>query len=349
MELEETISKVLQEYGYDAKKFKAQKINSGHINYTFSVIPGFVLQRINKNVFLRPQILSSNLRVASNFLRKNVADYLFLTPILSKKGQDLVFDEQGYAWRLFPYIENTITINEVEYPKQAFEAAKAFGQLTKLLSPCDVNLFEETIPQFHNLSFRYAQFVQSFKMASGDRIEKAKKLCREYESFKYLVDEYNNLIAKNRLKLRVMHNDTKINNVLFQKDTDEAICVIDLDTLMPGYFIYDLGDMVRSFVSPAAEDETDLSKVMVRKEIYEAILDGYLSEMKDVLTDDEKKAIPIAGPFMTYMIGLRFLTDFLNGDKYYQTIYPLQNLDRAANQLSLLQKLMTNPVFNYSF
>lgn len=253
----------------------------------------------------------------------------------------MVYDQDGYPWRLFPFISNTVTIDEVETSTQAFEAAKAFGQLTKLLNGCDVKLFQETIPQFHNLPLRYLQFEQALKTADSDRKKISKELCEGYARFNYLVKEFEALTNSNQLPLRITHNDTKINNVLFDSEVKKVICVIDLDTLMPGYFIYDLGDMMRTFVSPAAEDERDLSKVVVRKEIHQAILDGYLSEMGDVLTKEEKEAIPLAGLVMTYMIGLRFLIDYLNGDTYYQVSYPLHNLDRAANQLSLLEKLAT--------
>jgi hypothetical protein len=141
---------------------------------------------------------------------------------------------------------------------------------------------------------------------------------------------------------RIQHNDTKINNILFDKKTDKANCVIDLDTLMPGYFIYDVGDMIRTFVSPVSEEEKDLNKIIIRKEILDAVIDGYLSQMGDVLTKKEKTLIPFGGMMMTYIMGLRFLTDFLNGDVYYQTTYPGQNSIRASNQFYFLDLLSKN-------
>lgn len=339
MELIQTITPVLKAYGLNASQLSIERINSGHINYTYKVLPGYVLQRINKNVFLQPRVLSDNLKEASSFLKQNAPDYLFLHAIKTLSGEDLFFDEEGYPWRLFPYFENTVSINEVANDKQAYAAAQAFGQLSRQLQGCDISKFQETIPRFHDLSLRYEQFEMALSTSSSERIQLANELIDKYKSYKYLVEKYTNLIRSNQLILRIIHNDTKINNVLFERDTNKIVCVIDLDTLMPGYFIYDLGDMIRTFVSPVSEEEIDFSKIKIREEIHQAILDGYLSEMGTILSDEEKLAIPIAGSIMTYMIGLRFLTDFLNGDTYYQTSYPRQNINRAKNQLYLLELL----------
>ena len=172
--------------------------------------------------------------------------------------------------------------------------------------------------------------------ATGVRKQTAQNVIEQAQHFRFLVDEYKDLIESSKLNIRITHNDTKINNILFDAKTAKAVCAIDLDTLMPGYFIYDLGDMIRTFVSPADEDEKDLSKIFVREEIYDAVVKGYLSEMNAVLTADEKTAARFSGLMMTYIMGLRFLADFLNGDVYYQIRYADHNLVRAANQLTLL-------------
>jgi len=340
VELKENILTVLASYGLDGKKLSIKRIDSGHINYTYKVEPNWILQRININVFRNPEILATNMQRAAGYLKHKAPEYLFLMALKNSSGLEMVFDSDGNPWRLFPFLDNTITINEVENSTQAFEAAKAFGQLTSLLNGCDVKLFQESIPKFHNLPLRYLQFEQALTAANAERKETSKNLCEGYARFSYLVKEFEALIAGDKLQLRITHNDTKINNVLFDNEARKAMCVIDLDTLMPGYFIYDLGDMIRTFVSPPAEDEVNLSKVKVRKEIHQAILDGYLSEMGEVLSAEEKDAIPLAGPIMTYMIGLRFLIDYLNNDTYYQVDYPQHNLDRAANQFCLLEKLV---------
>ena len=339
MDLNESISVVLSSFGIGDEKLSVQRINSGHINYTFKIGSDYILQRINKKVFREPEVLSHNLRTASDYLKRIAPKYHFLTAIRNDAGLDMTYDQEGFPWRLFPFVHDTITIDEVANTSQAYEAAKAFGRLSKLLDGCDVSLFKETIPQFHNLSHRGMQFEEALYRASSERKTRAKKLCNDYVAFNHLIKKYESLIESKQLKLRIMHNDTKINNVLFDKEAKRVICVIDLDTLMPGYFIYDLGDMIRTFVSPTSEDEADSSKTIVRKEIYQAILDGYLSEMGSVMTEDEMAAIPWAGLIMTYMIGLRFLIDYLSGDTYFQISYPDQNLNRAANQFILLEKL----------
>ena len=189
------------------------------------------------------------------------------------------------------------------------------------------------------MSWRYEQFTEAWQQAAESTKQAARAEIEQAHSFQFLVTEYQQLIQRGSLVLRVTHNDTKINNILFDSLSRKAVCAIDLDTLMPGYFIYDLGDMVRTFVSPVSEEEKDLSKVRFRESIYRALLDGYLSEMDFVLTDEEKQSIPFAGKMMTYIMALRFLADYLNGNIYYHITYPEQNLVRAANQLKLLQLL----------
>lgn len=291
---------------------------------------------MNHNVFKQPDVIVRNMRLAADYLSQHDPDYLFLSIIKTRDGAELACDEEGYSWRLLPYIDNTITVNEVSTAGEAYEAAKGFGRLNRKLAGCNAEPFKPTIERFHDLGWRHEQFESALKGATTGRITQAEEAVARAKHFAFLVDRYKQLIASGKLKLRVFHNDTKINNILFDKDSRKAVCVIDLDTLMPGYFIYDLGDMVRSFVSPASESETDLAKVTVRSEIYDALVQGYLAEMDDVLTHDEKSVIPFSGQMMTYIMALRFLADFLNGNVYYAITYPDQNLDRARNQLQLL-------------
>ena len=319
-----------------------QPFGSGHINRTFKIEgedASFILQRINHYVFQKPEIIAANIRRASTFLKEKYPEYVFLSPIPSTDGLDIVYDAEGYPWRLLPYFKNTITIDAVATPHEAFEAAKGFAQLSRKLSGCNVINFQPTIDRFHDLTWRYEQFQEALGNAQPDRLEMAAKAIQACKDFSFLVDKYNALIADGFLKLRITHNDTKINNILFDSQSRTTACVIDLDTLMPGYFIYDLGDMVRTFVSPVSEEESDLSKIIFRPEIYRSLLDGYLSEMETELSDLEKQAIPFSGLMMTYIMALRFLTDYLNGDVYYITAYEGQNLVRAVNQLNLLKKL----------
>ena len=225
------------------------------------------------------------------------------------------------------------------FRSEAFTAASEFAKLTCYLDKINVTDFKETIPHFHDLNLRYQQFETALAKAASERIENASPWIDAGKRFYPLVENYRSLTTRGSLRLRITHNDTKINNILFDAVSRKAVSVIDLDTLMPGYFIYDLGDMVRTFVSPVSEEESDYSKIVFRKEIYDALLTGYLSQMEHVMSIEEKSAIPFSGKMMTYIMALRFLADYLNGDTYYHTRYPGQNLVRAGNQFRFLEVL----------
>lgn len=332
-------SSVLSAYGLRAEDFNIEALTAGHIHRTLKLdgASSFVLQRVNKNVFTKPEVISANVRAAADHLTKHFPDYSFMSAIRSTLGHDLVYDGDGYPWRLFPYIHQTLTVNEVNSTRQAFRAAAAFAGLTRRLQNTDVQQFHPTIDRFHDLGLRFEQFEEACSNATRQRLELATHEIKQVAKFRHLVPTYNSIVVE--LPVRVTHNDTKINNVLFHAQSGESVCVIDLDTLMPGYFIYDLGDMVRTFVSPVNEEEKDFSRIVFRKEIYDALLNGYLSEMGPYLNESEQQALGFAGLMMTYIMALRMLADFLNGDVYYHTTYAGQNLVRAGNQLRLLEVL----------
>lgn len=334
------MKEILEAFGLPSS-LSISRIQTGYINHTYKVVGerSYILQRINKNVFTKPEEIARNLRLAANYLAQHHPEYLFLSGVKTRTGEEMVYDGEGFPWRLFPFIANTITIDKVETEKEAFNAAKGFARLTKNLAGCDLSGFKPTIERFHDLSWRYKQFEDALAQANDDRKNESAEAIEACQYFSFLVKEYESLISSGSLTTRILHNDTKINNILFDATTREAVCVIDLDTLMPGYFIYDLGDMIRTFVSPVDEEEKDLSKVVVRKDIYDALIKGYWSEMGELLSEGEKKAIPFSGMMMTYIMALRMLADFLNGDVYYQTTYPKQNLIRARNQIHLLKQL----------
>ncbi len=325
--------------------FHVSRLGSGHIHQTYKVEGknNFVLQRVNKNVFTQPEIIASNNRTAFRYLKQHHPTYQFPQALADLQGNDLFFDTEGFPWRLYPLMENTFTIDEVSSAQEAFEAAKGFGELTKNLNGVDTSLFKPTLERFHDLAWRYEQFEEALQKSKPETLKAAKNEVEAARSFQYLVKEYDQLIAHGSLILRVMHNDTKVNNILFNTVTQKSVCAIDLDTLMPGYFIYDLGDMVRTFVSQVNEEEKDISKVSFRRNIYDALLEGYLSQMGELLTPSEKDSIPFSGMMMTYIMALRMLADFLRGNTYYHITYPDQNLVRARNQLHLL-KLITRAV-----
>jgi Ser/Thr protein kinase RdoA (MazF antagonist) len=335
---------IIRSFDLDPIAFAVEKINTGYINATYKLTgtPSFILQRINKNVFVRPEDIAANLRLASDYLKKYYPDYLFLTNVRSKDGKEMVYDSEGFPWRLFPYINNSITIDKVETKAQAYSASSGFARLTKYLEGIDVSRFKPSINNFHDLSLRYEQFETALQNTSHDKREEAKDVIDACLDYKYLVEQYEALIQEGGMRMRIMHNDTKISNILFNAITHQAICVIDLDTLMPGYFIYDVGDMIRTFVSPVSEEERDLNKIVFREDIYRAVIEGYQSQMAEKLSSTEQSLFHFGGMMMTYIMTLRILSDFLNGNIYYQITYADQNLVRARNQLRLLQVLDNN-------
>jgi Ser/Thr protein kinase RdoA (MazF antagonist) len=340
--MEESISYVLTAYGLDPASFRCERIGQGHIHDTYRIVgqPSFVLQRFNDKVFVRPEVVERNIRLTADHLREHFPDYLFVAPLPSPDGRTLVFDKQDRPWRLFNYVTDSYAIDEATSVDQAFKAAAAFGKLGKLLRDCRVADFSPTIDRFHDLSFRYEQFKESLQKANADRKQDARREIDAAEKYSFLVSQYETIISNGRLTQGIFHNDTKINNVLFHAVSHNVAAVVDLDTLMPGYFIYDLGDLIRTIVSPVSEEEKDLNRVQVRNEFYQAVVDGYLSEMKEVLSEDELNCVAFSGQMMTYIMALRFLADYLRGDTYYHTTYPGQNLVRAKNQFRLLALLV---------
>jgi Ser/Thr protein kinase RdoA (MazF antagonist) len=320
---------------------KIEPFGTGLINHTWKVSDGkatFILQRINTNVFKNPEDIAANIELVAKYLETYHADYQFVAPILTNEGKAMFQNEEG-CFRMFPFVEKSHSKDVVETAAQAYEAARQFGKFTRLLADFDASQLTTTIPQFHDLTLRYQQFLTASVNGNSKRIASAKNLIENLLAKAHIVDNYQNIVQNPEFKLRVTHHDTKISNVLFDKK-DKALCVIDLDTLMSGYFISDLGDMMRTYLSPVSEEESDFSKIEVRKPFYDAIIEGYYSEMKGILTQVEKEYLNYAGQFMIYMQALRFLTDYLNDDIYYGAKYPEQNVVRAENQLILLEQYL---------
>ncbi|HXH99899.1 MAG TPA: aminoglycoside phosphotransferase family protein [Sphingobacteriaceae bacterium] len=331
---------ILSSFGLSAGQYSFHKLNSGLINSTWKVLGEeceYILQQVNTHVFKSPGDIIRNIRSLDCFLAKHYPDYLFISPVLSTEGTYLVENPHGEVYRLMPFVKGSKTIETVNTTPEAFEAAQQFGRFTANLSLFDADELMYTLPDFHNLKLRYDQLDAAIKTAGEERLTAASSLINEALNYKGIVETYETIINKQTIPLRVIHHDTKISNVLFDAD-HHGLCVIDLDTVMPGYFISDLGDMMRTYLSPANEEERDLSKVMVRTNFFGAIVSGYFTEMAKVLTSAEKDLIIYSGKFMIYMQAVRFLTDFLNRDIYYTTSYPLHNLIRAKNQFKLLNE-----------
>ncbi len=333
---------ILQAFDIDAPGTGIKKFGSGHINNTFLVEKEdgsrFVLQRINAAVFREPEIIARNQRMAANYLAKHHPDYLFITPVPTVEGEDLFVLEDEY-WRMIPFIAGSVTVDQADVPAQAYEAAQQFGRLARLLDGIDLQHFGASIPNFHNLTLRYAAFQEAIRHAGEERRSRAEGLIQAFLRYSDIAVTYERLKTDAHFRDRLMHHDTKINNVLLQQGTYKGLCVCDLDTLMPGKIISDLGDMVRTYVCPVSEEEQDCDRIIIREDYYEALMDGYLSEIGPSLTKIEREQLFFAGQFMIYMQGIRFLTDFLNGDIYYPIKYPEHNYNRAKNQLTLLERL----------
>lgn len=333
------MQEVLKKYGFSESSCSVRPLGNGLINTTWLLeceAKKYVLQKINQQVFQSPEDIADNLQLLANYLKKDHPAYLFTAPLPALNGDHLVKTTNGY-FRLFAFVEGSHTIDVVKNAEQAYEAAKQFGKFTRLLSGFDAGRLKITLPDFHNLSLRYRQFEEALVNGNAARIKEATELIGFIKSNWNIVDAFEK--GKTNLKFRCIHHDTKISNVLFDQ-TGKGLCVIDLDTVMPGYFISDVGDMMRTYLSPVSEEETDFTKIRVRKEIYEAIEDGYLSEMGTELSLAERNYFHFSGMFMIYMQALRFLTDHINNDTYYGAKYEGHNFVRAGNQITLLQRLM---------
>ena len=336
------IQTVLSAYGLKEEDTHVEAFGTGLINNTWKVISSgkmYILQRINHAVFKQPQDIAGNIRLMAGYLSQHHPEYRFVAPVVSTEGDEMVFFEEEGFFRLFPFVTGSHSKEVVETPDQAYEAAVQFGRFTRLLSGIDLSRFKITIPSFHDLTLRYQQFLSALKNGNKQRISGSKEMIKIVSDQSGIVQVYEQIKRDPAFRLRVTHHDTKIGNILFDKD-NKGLCVIDLDTVMPGYFISDAGDMMRTYLSPVSEEEKDVNKIEVRDDFYRAIVQGYSDEMKDELTETEKKYFFYAGKFMIYMQAVRFLTDYINDDIYYGAKYPEHNLMRSKNQSVLLSRLL---------
>lgn len=336
---------ILNAYGFKSQDLTLYQIGSGHINRTYllSIKDGeqYILQNINAQVFKDPFAIAKNIKLVADYLKTHHPNYLFPSPKSTTKG-DLMFVHGEDYWRLLPFVDHTTAFDTLSDPKQAYQAAKQFGKLSRLLNNFNTATLAHTIPGFHDLRWRYEQFTLALSNADDQLKANAKTQIETALNHHYLVDYYISFEHSKDFPDRVMHHDTKISNVLLNTANFDGVCVIDLDTLMPGKFISDLGDMMRTYLCAFSENETDLSKINIRLDYFEATIKGYLSEMSHILTPTEKDLILFSGKYIIYMQALRFLTDYLNGSVYYPIKYLTQNLDRAKNQFKLLSELSEN-------
>ncbi len=336
------IEKILSAYCLDKEKLDIIPFGNGLINKTWRIKNSrhdYILQQINHTVFKNPDAIAFNVRTISEYLKDKYPEYLFITPIKTADSRDILHIKNHGYFRLCRYVSHSHTIDTVQKPEQAFEAARKFAEFTKILSGFPINKLRITLPAFHDLTLRYKQFREAIKYGEKKRIEKSIDLINFLTDNRDIIDTYQKILRNPDFKLRVTHHDTKISNVLFN-NSNQGICIIDLDTVMPGYFISDVGDMIRTILPPVNEEEKDFSKIEIRKEYFSAIYKGYTSEMKDQFSSQEKEHFIYSGKFMIYMQAMRFLTDYCNRDSYYGARYPDQNFVRAGNQIVLFSRLL---------
>lgn len=326
---------------------------SGHINDTYAVTASqagapvrYIFQRINHTIFKDvPALMDNILRVTAHQRERILASggedasRRALTVIPARTGEPYVRDQHGRWWRAYLFIEKALTHDKIESPAQAREAARSFGEFQRLLADLPGARLHETIPNFHNTPSRYAAFEAALAADTAGRAAEVVAESDFARSRALLARKLTDLLVAGLVPERVTHNDTKLNNIMLDDATGAGVCVIDLDTLMPGLSLYDFGDMVRTGTNAAVEDETDLSKVVARAEIFSALAEGFLAGCGSALNAVERAHLVASGQVMTYEVGLRFLTDHLQGDVYFKTKYAGHNLARARNQFALLRSL----------
>lgn len=325
------------------------ELASGHINDTYLIRtkekPYYVLQRINHGVFNDVPGLIENKVAISQHIREKLQH---LSPKKQRRrvlrfyktntGDSYFRGDEGNYWNLMRFIDDSVTHEKVPNAEVAYEGGRLLGRFLTLTSDFDASSLTEVIPNFHDMSFRYWEFGEALRLASEERLKTAAPYIEFVQNAKEEMHILQKLKESGDIKLRVTHNDTKISNVLFNKK-DKGLCLIDLDTVMPGIVHYDFGDAIRTICNTAAEDESNLDLVEFNLEYYNAFKKGFLKKMKGSLNDIELKYLPLGAKTMIFIIGLRFLTDYLNGDVYFKTKYPEHNLDRAKNQFKLVESL----------
>ena len=328
-------------------------LGNGLINDTFVVEQKtesqtlrFVLQRINHAIFKNPIQLMENIfrvtdHIQTHFPRKDENGFLrnTMTVIPTQEGELCLQTESGDFWRVYSFMENTLTFDSPDKPENVFEAARAFGEFQSWIADLPSPRLHETIPDFHHTQKRFQALEKSIEENKAKRAEEAKNEIEFALERKELASVLVNLQKEGKIPERITHNDTKINNVLLDKTSGKGICVIDLDTVMPGLTLYDFGDMVRTMTCRAAEDEPDLSKVNFEVLLFESLAKGYLSSASKFLTPIEKDHLVLSGKLICFEQGIRFLKDYLDRDIYYKTTRKNQNLDRTRTQFKLVEEI----------
>ncbi len=348
------IEEAIQNLSFAGAPVSWERYGSGHINDTFRLIckdgekdRQYILQRINHHVFKDPVSLMANIAGVTAFLREKIeasggdSERETLNIIKAKDGKDYYQDSDGNTWRGYYFIEGALTYDQARSPEDLYQSGKAFGEFKRLLAEYPADRLTETIPNFHNTPVR----MNNFKQAVAEDVKNRAQLVKEEIAFALEREaECGTLIQmlqEGRLPLCVTHNDTKLNNIMLDDQTGEAVCVIDLDTIMPGLSLFDYGDAIRFGANTAKEDETDLSKVSLSLPLFNMYTRGYIEGCRESITPEEREMLPMGAKLMTLECGIRFLADYLQGDIYFHTARENHNLDRARTQFALVADMET--------
>ena len=343
---------IVTKFCMDGTFSACERYGEGHINDTFKVTmtedgkeTHYILQRINNRLFPDVAKLMHNIGLVTAFCRRSVLAHggdpmrECLTLIRTKDGQTYYHGGENY-FRMYVFIENATSYQSVRAPRDFYESAVAFGNFANLLADFDASQLYEVLPNFHNTRIRYENFETAVQKDACGRAKEVEREIAWVRAHKELCGKLVDAIAEKEIPLRVTHNDTKLNNVMLDDQTGKGIAVIDLDTVMPGSLCYDFGDSIRFGCNSAAEDEADLTKVHFVFDLYKTYLEGYLSAVGKGITQREKELLPWGAILMTYECGMRFLTDYLEGDTYFKTHRPGHNLDRARTQFRLVDEML---------
>jgi hypothetical protein len=352
MDCEKTIPEVLSQYSFTGKLVSVARYGSGHINDTFLAVydnggrvKRYIVQRINTAVFKNPDQLMQNIHRVTEFLkcriRQDGGDPVRETLHIVPDAKNAIYyeDSSGGFWRVYDFIENATSYDKAQTPEQFYEAAFAFGVFQKRLSEFDAASLFVTIPDFHHTPHRFAAFQKAVQADTAGRVHSVQKEIDFFRSHEKDMELCQNMLDSGELPLRVTHNDTKLNNILIDDVSGKGVCVIDLDTVMSGLAVFDFGDAIRFGANTAAEDEVDLEKVMLDLRLFEAFTSGFLAGCGGSLTSAEIDMLPAGAKIMTLECGMRFLTDYLQGDVYFKVHHDRHNLDRARTQIKLVAEM----------
>tara|TARA_R110002051_G_scaffold115026_1_gene188009 strand:- start:3060 stop:4112 length:1053 start_codon:yes stop_codon:yes gene_type:complete len=337
----ESIQKILTKFNLNPNSLQWTPMTSGLINDTYlvSCIPNeqYILQKINTLVFKNASMLMDNINYTLPFLNAN--DYTQIIFLSTKEGENCL-QQNGEFWRIMTFIPNSTTYNTTNEYNIAYEAGRIVGKFHGLLKTVVIDAIEDTLPKFHNLAYRTQEFNEALENADNPKKQIASTAINQAHHFLSELVHLNN----EELPIRICHNDTKLNNILFSKTTQKALCLIDLDTIMKGYFFYDFGDAIRTVVNNAPEDEQNHSLINFNENLFKAFVDG-LATNDAFLTNSDKESLPLGAVFMPFIHGLRALTDYLNNNKYYKVTYENQNLDRSLSLFNFAEKALNKKHF----